>query len=317
MGRALSLSGVRVGWMFPGQGSQFPGMGASVAREWPAAAEVYAQAERLTRLPVTTWCHHGWEASSRRTKVTQLSVFVTSHSLLAATRARLREMDLPTDPVVAAGNSLGEINALVAADALAFAEALLFVQARGDAFEEQSTRDPGGMVAITGLGRGEVDEICREYGAEVANVNSDYQHVVAVDRELVSPVCAAATRRGAKRVKLLPIAIASHSRWGHSVSEKMRPAIDALDLVRPRFPIVLNGTGEASDDVAEIRAELWRNVSTTVLWSASVQTMVAMGAEALLEIGPGETLARLAPHIVDCPAASVGAFTPLRSVIRA
>ena len=290
-------------------------MGAAAVRDWPAAAEIFAQADRHTGLPVTEWSVHGPGSLLGRTSVTQLSVFTTSHALLAAVRARLRELELPADPVVAAGHSLGEINALVAAGALTFEAGLDFVRARGAAFEDDPARADGAMVAIIGLGLADVQKLCQQHDAELSNVNSDAQYVIAVDRKAVPGVCADALRHGARKAALLPISIASHSRWARHVSEKMQSVIDGLVLSDPRFPVVLNSTGKASENAVEIRAELRRHITAPVLWLECMRTMTALGADLLLEIGPGQTLSRMAPHIVSYPAGSVGAATPIRALL--
>jgi [acyl-carrier-protein] S-malonyltransferase len=312
---ALSLSGVKVGWMFPGQGSQFPGMGAAARRHWPAAAEVFAKADRHTGLPVTEWSVHGPGSLLGRTSVTQLSVFTTSHALLAGVRARLRELDLPIDPLAAAGHSLGEINALVAAGALTFEAGLDFVRARGAAFEDDPAHHSGAMVAIIGLGLTQVQELCRRHDAEISNINSDAQYVVAADRRAVPTLCADALRHGARKATLLAISIASHSRWARNVSVRMQSVIDKLVIDDPRFPVVLNSSGKASEDAGQIREELRCHITAPVLWLESMRTVAALGAEVLLEIGPGQTLTRLASRIVNCPAGSVGASTPIRDML--
>lgn len=312
---AFHLGEVEAGWMFPGQGAQFPRMGRKVARDWSAAAEAFAEADRYTGCAVSEWSQHDSGAALERTRATQLAVFTTSHAFLCAVRARLRELGLPADPVLAAGHSLGEINAFVAAGALTFEAALSFVQSRGTAFEAASVSQLGGMAAIVGLPLTQVIEICQEFGAEIANVNSALQYVVAVKRAMVASLCAAASRRGAHKAVPLPIAIASHSRWATEASKDMQKIIDDLCISRPRFPVVLNGSARVSDDIDEIRDELRSHLTAPVLWSASVRAMIGHGAEILIEIGPGLTLSRLAGHIVDCPVVSTGAFTPISDLI--
>lgn len=279
-------------FLFPGQGSQYPGMARELAGLGTAARDHLPEAEEVTGLPLRELMTRGDAASTAAPRVAQLLVFVLSCALLAELRERGRE------PQAVAGHSLGEYTALVASGMLDWHRALDLVAARSRAMAEAAEVLPGTMAAIVGLPLEAVEELCRRASLQgtvivVANRNSARQTVVSGEARAVTEVANTAKAAGALRARVLPVGGAYHSPLMGPAEEGMRPLLTAVTLRPPNIPIVSSITGHFIGDVEAYRARLLGQVTAAVRWHDAVNCLRAHGARAFVEVGPGRVLSGL------------------------
>lgn len=293
--------------LFPGQGNQFTGMGWGWHRDSERARALFERAERVSGIPVRRLCFEGSRAELGATEVTQPCVLVVGLAAIAALEDELEAAGRSLEPRFVAGHSLGQFTALVAAGALGFDQALELVCTRA---RLMAAAGGGGMAAVIGLAPDRVGTLCAEVAGEavvVAALNGPEQTVVSGERGALSAVCEAAEGAGAARVIALPISIAAHSPAMAPAQAQFAAAVDALELVAPRAPIVLNGDPRPTRSAAVIRAELRGHMCATVRWWPAVQAMLGAGVELLVEVGPGRSLAReLAPALAPASVACLG-----------
>ena len=289
-------------YVFPGQGSQYAGMGRELAAHSPAARRVFERADAALDLPLARLCFEGPEEELRLTANTQPAILAVSVAVLEAAR----EMGAP-EPAAVAGHSLGEYSALVAAGALELEDALRLVRARGTFMQEAVPVGEGAMAAVLGLDAAEVAAACEEAAeGEVvapANFNSPGQVVVAGAAAAVARAGEAARRRGAKRVVPLEVSAPFHSALMRPAAARLRPLLEATELRDPRVPVVANATAEPVQTGAEARRLLVEQVASAVLWEQSVARLAADGVTRWVEMGPGRVLSGLVRKIVrgaDC-----------------
>ncbi len=306
---------MKLALLFPGQGSQIVGMGRDLAEHVPASGAVYARADAALGFGLSRLCFEGPEADLVLTANTQPALLATSVAILAAIRERWPALPTPT---CAAGHSLGEYAALVAAGALAFEDALLLVRARGAAMQHAVPAGEGSMAAIVGLDGEAVGAACVEAAqGEVvapANFNAPGQVVIAGHAAAVARASTLAAARGGKAIAL-KVSAPFHCAL-------MAPAARALDerLAQVRagafaFPVVANVDATPYAAPALVRERLVRQVDHAVLWEASVRALVAMGVTHAIEVGPGKVLAGLAKRIArDLPVLSVADVAGVESL---
>jgi [acyl-carrier-protein] S-malonyltransferase len=285
-----------VALLFPGQASQFPGMGKELYDAYPAARRVFEEASEALSQDIGALCFRGTEAELQRTENTQPAIFTVS---VAAFRALAGETEI--SPVCAAGHSLGEYTALVAAGALPLREAVRVLRLRGKYMQDAVPAGDGAMAAILGLSAGKVEEACRQGSAHgvvsPANFNGGDQVVISGAAKAVDAACEAAKAAGAKRALLLPVSAPFHCALMGPAAERLAPDLRALPQAPFRFPVVANVTASVyggSETVAEV---LIRQVTAPVRWEESVRAMREMGAAAFLEVGPGKVLSGLVRRI--------------------
>ena len=276
----------RVAWVFPGQGSQYVGMGEAVARVDAAAGAVFTTADEVVGFGLSELIFNGPAEELQRTANQQPAILATSIAYFVALRARGL---LPAASFVA-GHSLGEYGALVAAGALDLADALRLVRRRGELMEEHGA---GGMVAVIGLTPEAVAAVAAEAGAEVANFNAPDQTTISGRRETVERAMAIAKERGARRAVLLPVNAAFHSSLMAPVTEGMRSLIAEVPLERASVPLVANVDARPIQEPADLRRELLDQISAPVRWLSVVEGMALSGVTTYHEIGPGKVLAGL------------------------
>ena len=291
----------RVAVVFPGQGSQFVGMGQALAAATPAARGVFARADAALGFPLSELCFAGPADVLEDTINAQPAILTTSLAAWAAVEERLAQAGEALAPVAVAGHSLGEFTALVVAGSLGFAEALGLVRERGRLMQEAGAARPGGMAAVLGLDAPTLEAVCAEAAAEgivvVANDNCPGQLVISGELGAVARASELARTRGAKRVARLAISIASHSPLMASAAAQLGDLLDRVPLRAPRVPVVGNVSGRALTTVDELRVELAHHVERPVQWTRSVQTMVEAGADTFVEVGPGQVLSGLIKRI--------------------
>lgn len=271
-------------FVFPGQGSQFPGMCKDLYDAHKEAREMCQAADRLLGFSLTDVMFNGTADDLKQTKVTQPAVFL--HSVVAQ---RLMTVETPN---MVAGHSLGEFSALVACGALRFEDALLLVSARAQAMQAACEANPGTMAAVLGLPDEQVDEICKAQSGVVvaANFNCPGQVVISGEIEAVEAACVALKEAGARRALRLPVGGAFHSPLMAPAAEELKAAILKTEFRKPFCQIYQNVSAKAEKEPEIIRENLLKQLTAPVRWTQSVQNMIADGATEFYEFGPGDVL---------------------------
>lgn len=287
------------GWaaLFPGQGSQRVGMGQELARDHEAARRVFEEADDVLGEKLSTLCFEGPEDDLRMTRNTQPALLTTS---IAAWRALGDEVP---PPAVAAGHSLGEFSALVAAGVLEFADAVRAVRVRGEAMQEAVPVGVGAMAAVIGLDDERVGQLCHDAARDgqvvvPANLNAPDQQVVAGHRDAVDKVVEAAKSAGAKRAVPLPVSAPFHCPLMEPAGARLKEFLDGVTLREGRFPVIGNADAEPSVDPELCRRRLVEQVTSPVRWVETQQRAEGFGVGLAVELGEGRTLAGLARRTV-------------------
>lgn len=276
-------------FVFPGQGAQFVGMGKDLYENNQTAKDLFEKANEILGYSITDIMFNGTDEDLKQTKVTQPAVFL--HSVISAIC-----LGDAFQPAMVAGHSLGEFSALVAAGALSFEDGLKLVYARAMAMQKACEAQPSTMAAIIGLPDEKVVEICAEVskmGKGVcvpANYNNPSQLVISGNIEAVEEACQQLKDAGAKRALLLKVGGAFHSPLMQPAKDELQAAIEATDFQAPKCPVYQNVDGKPHTEPAEIKANLIAQLTSSVLWTQSVQNMIADGADDFTECGPGKAL---------------------------
>lgn len=298
-------------WLFPGQGAQEVGMGHDLFQTSAAAREVFQQADMVTGLPLSRLCFQGPPEDLHQTANAQPALLAASLACLAAA---LEAGSVACRPAFVAGHSLGEYAALVAAGALDYEDALALVRERGRLMHEAGQRQPGAMAAIMGLPGEAVEELCRQSGAEVANLNSPRQSVIAGPPQAVQRAAEAARQRGARAFPL-KVSGAFHTSLMRSAGEEFATLVDAVSIRAPQISVIANASGEALSGAEAVREELKRQLVSPVRWQQSMERMVAGGTSRFIEFGPGRVLSGLVKRIdSSAQALSVDGLPALRDL---
>ncbi len=279
-------------YVFPGQGSQFPGMAKDLYENNGIAREMMDRADEVLGFSITDVMFNGTEEDLRQTKVTQPAVFI--HSVVQAKCAA----DFAPDMV--AGHSLGEFSALVASGALDFEDGLRLVAVRARAMQKACEDADGTMAAVIGLPAETVEEICRSADGTVvaANYNCDGQIVISGERNAVEAACAGMTEAGARMVVPLSVGGAFHSPLMEPARAELAEGIERTVFRTPVCPVYQNVTAESTTDPELIRRNLLAQLTSPVLWTQSVKNMIADGADSFVEFGPGNVLKGLIKKIL-------------------
>jgi [acyl-carrier-protein] S-malonyltransferase len=278
----------RLAFLFPGQGSQYAGMGRELAESSAVARAVFEEADRALDFSVSRMCFAGSEDDLKLTENTQPAILTVS---IAAYRV-LEEKGIRPDFV--AGHSLGEYSALVAAGSLNFSDALRLVRRRGQYMREAVPPGEGAMAAILGLRPGQVAEICRKVAegqiVAPANLNSPDQTVISGHAEAVKRAVQQASAAGAKRAVMLPVSAPFHSELMQPAQLRLEKDLRATAFAPLRFPLVTNVDAAVIASGDEAREALIRQVSLPVLWEESMHELVELGTSTFVEVGPGRVL---------------------------
>ena len=288
--------GAVVGLLFPGQGSQFVGMGKDLVAESPAARAVFEEADDLLGIPLTRLCFEGPEDELTATVNAQPAILTHSIAVYSAVQAHAGSVSL------AAGHSLGEFSAYVAAGSMSLGDGLRTVRLRGELMYRGGQVRPGTMAAILGLDDDAILRVCAEAsGADgvcvAANFNAPGQVVVSGDASAVSRCLEGAKSAGARRALPLNVSGAFHSPLMAIAVPGLAAQLDSIPFHDPRFPVVSNVTAQAVSDAATARRLLVAQLTSPVRWTACVRTMLDGGIRSFLEIGPGTVLSGLLKRI--------------------
>lgn len=289
-------------YVFPGQGSQFVGMGKDMYDNSPEAKDLFERANEILGFRITDLMFSGTDEDLKQTRVTQPAIFL--HSVI---RAKLLGNDFQADMV--AGHSLGEFSALVANGTLSFEDGLKLVYQRATAMQEACELQPSTMAAVLALDDAKVEEICAAIDGIVvpANYNCPGQLVISGSIEAVNMACEKLKEAGAKRALVLPVGGAFHSPLMEPAREKLAAAIENTHFNEPSCPVYQNVTASAVSDKNEIRKNLVAQLTAPVRWTQSVQAMWADGATKFTELGPGKVLQGLVKKIApEAEAESMG-----------
>jgi [acyl-carrier-protein] S-malonyltransferase len=282
-------------YVFPGQGSQFPGMAKDLYESNATAREMLEKANDILGFRITDIMFEGTAEDLKQTNVTQPAIFL--HSVVLA-------KCLPDfRPDMVAGHSLGEFSALVAAGAMDFEEGLKLVSIRAQAMQKACETVPGAMAAVLALPAEKIEEICASCEGTVvaANYNCDGQIVISGEKEAVAKACALMKEAGAKRALPLPVGGAFHSPLMEPARAELAEGIEKAIFHTPICPVYQNVTAAATSDPMEIKANLLAQLTSPVRWTQSVRNMLADGADHFIEVGPGKVLQGLVAKISKEP----------------
>lgn len=285
----------KLAFIFPGQASQYPGMGKDLAEKFPAARAVFDEADRTLGFALSRLCFEGSEEDLKKTEITQPAILTVS---VAACRV-LEENGVQPD--MTAGHSLGEYSAVVAAGGLPFADAVRLVRNRGRYMQEAVPEGVGAMAAILGLPSARVAELCAQAAqGEVcspANLNSPEQTVISGHAAAVKRAVELAAASGAKRAVVLPVSAPFHCELMLPAQQRLETDLKAAPFASLRCPLVNNVDANEITAAGEVRAGLVRQVSGAVRWQQSVREMIEMGVSMFVEVGPGRVLSGLLRQI--------------------
>ena len=282
-------------YIFPGQGSQFPGMAKDLYESNATAREMLEKANDILGFRITDIMFEGTAEDLKQTKVTQPAIFLHS-VVLAKCLPEFR-------PDMVAGHSLGEFSALVAAGAMDFEEGLKLVSIRAQAMQRACEIAPGAMAAVLALPSETIEEICEKCEGTVvaANYNCDGQIVISGEKEAVAKACALMKEAGAKRALPLPVGGAFHSPLMEPARAELAEGIEKAVFRTPVCPVYQNVTAEATINPEEIKANLLAQLTSPVRWTQSVRNMLSDGAGHFVEVGPGKVLQGLVAKISKEP----------------
>lgn len=270
-------------YVFPGQGSQFSGMGRELYENNELAKQLFDKADEILGFAITKVMFEGSDEELKQTKVTQPAVFL--HSVILA-----KVLGIKPDAV--AGHSLGEFSALVAADALSFEDGLRLVAKRAMAMQKCCENEPGGMAAILGLDDATIEQVCAEVDGVViaANYNCPGQLVISGANEAVDAACVKLKEAGARRALRLPVGGAFHSPLMEAARAELEQAISEVEFHTPVCPIYQNVDAKPQTDPETIKANLIAQLTAPVRWTQIAQNMIADGCDSFVELGPGAVL---------------------------
>ena len=284
-----------IAFTFPGQGSQYVGMGKELFENFSVAREIFEEADDTLHFSVSDLCFKGPEEALRLTENTQPAVLTTSVAALKVLQAEKGVV-----PQFAAGHSLGEYSALVASEALAFSHAVKIVRLRGKFMQEAVPVGEGAMAAVLGMEREQVEKLCEEISCgEVltpANFNSPGQIVIAGHSKAVERAIERVKQEGKKAV-LLSVSAPFHSPLMKPAAERLEKALEEISVNDLKIPVVTNVEAEANTSKDRVKGLLVAQVSSPVRWEESMRKMIEKGIEQILEVGPGKVLSGLMKRI--------------------
>ncbi|HOK25517.1 MAG TPA: ACP S-malonyltransferase [Bacteroidales bacterium] len=279
-------------YVFPGQGSQYPGMGKDLYEKYPLAKELFDKANEILGFRITDLMFNGTEEGLKQTKVTQPAIFL--HSTII-----IKVMGDAFSPDMVAGHSLGEFSALVANRTISFEEGLVLVSKRAAAMQKACEMNPSTMAAILGLDDSIVEEVCAGFNGAVvpANYNSPGQIVISGTFEAIDQAIEILKAKGAKRALKLQVGGAFHSPLMEPARKELEEAINSTPFKKPVCPVYQNVNAKPSTDPGEIKANMVMQLTSPVRWTQTIINMINDGATSFTEAGPGNVLQGLIKKI--------------------
>lgn len=286
----------KTAFVFPGQGSQYVGMGREFFERYPLAQDCFSRARATLGFDIGQICFEGPEEKLKMTENTQPALLICSYIAF-----RLLQ-EAGVRPAYVAGHSLGEYSALLAVGSIGFSEAVHLVRKRGEFMQEAVPLGRGAMAAIMGMEREEVFRVCEEAGdgqvVEVANLNAPGQTVISGEAEAVDRAVELAKQGGAKRAVLLQVSASFHCRLMRPAGERLGEILSQVELKEAEVPLVTNVDAQMTSSAATIRSALLRQASSPVLWEDSMRLLQQEGVDVFVEVGPGTVLSGLIRRIV-------------------
>jgi [acyl-carrier-protein] S-malonyltransferase len=308
---------MKIAFVFPGQGSQYVGMGKEIRERFGVTKHIFQEASDVVTLDVENLCFNGPIEELNKTYRTQPCILTVSVALFSV----LQEKGIKPD--VVAGHSLGEYSALVAAGVLNFREAVRLTEQRGRFMQEAVPEGKGLMAAVLGLERKKVDEICSSLSAgyaAAANYNCPGQIVIAGEKPAVEEALEMCKNAGAKRAVALAVSVPSHCLLMSDASRKLAELLDTIAFQSPVIPVINNADAKLLSSSEEIKPSLVRQLSSPLLWEDSVRTMADSGTDIFIEVGPGKVLSglikRIAPEANICHVEGVESLEKTLSRLR-
>ena len=292
----------RTGCLFAGQGAQYVGMGSDLVARFPVARELFERADGIVGYPLSRLCFEGPGEELTSTEHSQPAILTTSTAALAHLRERLHDLGRRLTPSLIAGHSLGQFTAAVAAEAVEFGDALRLVVERARIMKDWVQDRPGGLATILGLSDEVTDSLCEEAASEgavgVSGYNAPGQTVVAGENPALERVMALARERGARVVRL-PISVPGHIPMMREAALELTKTLRRVPFRDPQVPIVSNVSTRLLTRAEEVRQELGDQLCAAVQWARCVRGMMTEGVATFVEVGPGQTLARITKRISE------------------
>jgi len=301
------MSKSKIAFLFPGQGSQYVGMGKEFYGNFKEAKEIFQKADEILGFDLARISFEGLEEELNKDLNAQLSIFIAS----IATCEILKKKGIIPD--IIGEHSLGIYTALVASGALSFEKGLKITKKAGELIQEI----PGGMVAIIGLGRNEIGEICRMTGVAIANHNSPKQFVISGEKEALNKAIDLA-KKDALEVVPLNVSSPLHTRLMEKASQKLASYLESVEIKDPEIPLITHFDADYVRDKETVREILVKQITKPVLWEESIRRMLSEGVDTFIEVGPGQVLSQLVQWITrEVKVLNVENLSSLKETIRA
>lgn len=281
----------KIAYFFPGQGSQYVGMGKDLYEKSPAAKAVFDRADRVLGFSLSRLCFEGPEDELKKTENTQPALLTMGIACYAAAK------ELLPKPSYMAGHSLGEYTALTVAGALDFATAVNLTRERGRLMFEAGLKAPGTMAAVIAMDEDDLQQLCEETGVYIANLNCPGQIAISGEKEKIKEASRLAKQRGAKLVIPLQVSGAFHSPLMKSAADRLALQITSASVLSPTIPVISNTEALPLTTADNVRNELTKQVCSCVRWEDSIRYMLSQGVDTFIEIGPGNVLTGLLKRI--------------------
>ncbi|MQG59760.1 MAG: ACP S-malonyltransferase, partial [SAR202 cluster bacterium] len=286
---------ILVSTVFPGQGSQVVGMGKDLSDNFTLAKQIFQEADDTLGYKLSDLMFNGPDKDLEDTSCSQPAIMAVSVACWKVLNEAMGDMKLKVQ--CSAGHSLGEYTSLVISGVISYSDGLRLVQERGRLMHDASVVRPGSMAAVIGLNEQEVETVCSQSGAEMANINSNDQIVISGDSEYVAEAVQIASDMGARKVITLPVSGAFHSSLMEYASDGLSKILDEIDFNDSEVPIIANSTGLPVKSADEIKEELLKGLCSCVQWKDSIQYMVNSGVSNFIEFGPSRVLSSLIKRI--------------------